>query len=86
MSADFSPLCSLFGSLSFNQLNALSFLVSYVKGSVMKAYSLTNILHHLASPKNPQTSETLQGNGQLTMASTLARSREIPSLEMINPK
>ena len=73
-------------SSSSDQVDASSFLVSRVRGSVMKAYSLTNILHHPTSPKNPQTSKTLQGIGQLTMASTLAGSGEIPFLEMINPR
>ena len=52
----------------------------------MIAYSLTNTLHQPASPKNPRTSETLRGIGQLTIASTLAGLGEIPSLETINPK
>ena len=61
-------------------------LVNWVNGLVMKAYSLTNTLHYPSSPKNPHTSKTLWGIGQLTMASTLFGSREVPSFETINPR
>ena len=67
-------------------MKASSFLVNWVRGAVMKAYSLANILHHPVNPRNPRTSETLRGIGHLTMASTLAGSGEIPSLETTNPR
>ena len=73
-------------SLIYDHVKDSLFLVNWVSGFVMKACFWKNTLHQSISPKNPCTLDTLRGIDQLTMASTLAGSREIPSFETMNPR